>query len=126
MSAHPVISDRDKEKFSQLLSAEQQRLERELADLADKDHRLQNAGEIGVPEDDDANDSDEGTELFLREQDEAIRSSLERDLKNNEIARRKLEEGSYGVCDRCSAQIARIRLEELPSALFCRECAEVI
>ncbi len=126
MSAHPVTSDRDKEKFSQLLSAEQQRLERELADLADKDHRLQNAGEIGVPEDDDANDSDEGTELFLREQDEAIRSSLERDLKNNEIARRKLEEGSYGVCDRCSAQIARIRLEELPSALFCRECAEVI
>ena len=126
MSAHAITSDRDKQKFSLLLDGERERLERELADLAEKDHRQQNAGEIGVPEDDDANDSDEGTELFLREQDEAIRSSLERDLKNNEMARHKLDEGSYGLCDRCGGEIARIRLEALPSALFCIECAEVI
>lgn len=126
MSAHAVTSDRDKQKYSQLLDSERERLERELADLADKDHRGHNAGEIGVPEDDDNNDSDEGTELFLREQDEGIRSSLERDLKNNQMARRKLEEGSYGLCDRCGGEIARIRLEELPSALFCIACAEII
>lgn len=126
MSAHAITTDHDKQKFGDLLQAEQQRLERDLADLADKDHRGHNAGEIGVPEDDDANDADEGTELYLREQDEAIRSSLASDLKNNEMARRKLEEGSYGLCDRCGGEIARVRLEELPSALFCIACAEVI
>jgi RNA polymerase-binding transcription factor DksA len=126
MSAHAIASDRDKQKYGQLLEAERSRLDRELADLAEKDHRQQNAGETGVPQDDDNNDSDEGTELFLREQDEGIRSSLERDLKNNEMARRKLEEGSYGLCDRCGCEIARIRLEELPSALFCKPCAEII
>jgi RNA polymerase-binding transcription factor DksA len=126
MSAHAISSDRDKQKYGQLLDTERARLERELADLADKDHRQQNAGEIGVPEDDDNNDSDEGTELFLREQDEGIRSSLERDLKNNDMARHKLEEGSYGLCDRCGGEIARIRLEAIPSALYCIECAEVI
>jgi RNA polymerase-binding transcription factor DksA len=126
MSAHAITSERDKQKYSQLLDGERARLDRELADLNTKDHRLRNAGELGVPEDDDNNDSDEGTELFLREQDEGIRSSLERDLKNNLMARHKLEEGSYGLCDRCGGEIARIRLEELPSALYCKACAEVI
>lgn len=38
-------------------------------------------------------------------------------------AREKLRDGSYGLCDRCRAEIAADRLEALPWASRCVECA---
>jgi DnaK suppressor protein len=36
----------------------------------------------------------------------------------------KFDEGSYGLCDRCSAEIPSERLEILPWAVLCVRCAE--
>ncbi len=36
----------------------------------------------------------------------------------------KLDEGSYGLCDRCGVEIPPERLEVLPSAVLCVRCAE--
>lgn len=38
-------------------------------------------------------------------------------------AEAKVAEGSYGTCDRCGRAIAPERLEALPWATRCRECA---
>jgi len=41
-----------------------------------------------------------------------------------EIALQRLEEGEYGVCEGCGVEITRRRLQALPWARFCLECAE--
>lgn len=41
-----------------------------------------------------------------------------------EGALQRLEEGEYGVCEGCGADITRRRLQALPWARYCLECAE--
>ena len=68
--------------------------------------------------------ADQATELFLREQDEAILIGLRSQLEQVEAALHKLETDSYGYCDRCGADIGSERLEILPQALYCKTCAD--
>ncbi|MBI4845949.1 MAG: TraR/DksA C4-type zinc finger protein [Candidatus Omnitrophica bacterium] len=39
-------------------------------------------------------------------------------------ALKKIEEGSYGVCEGCSKKIGKERLKAIPYANFCRQCKE--
>lgn len=39
-------------------------------------------------------------------------------------ALRKLNEGTYGMCDECGEEIAPERLRVLPFAIYCRDCQE--
>lgn len=45
-------------------------------------------------------------------------------LEKIELALRKLEEGSYGVCEDCGEEINEARLKALPFAVYCIECKE--
>ncbi|MBF0553579.1 MAG: TraR/DksA family transcriptional regulator [Nitrospirae bacterium] len=47
-------------------------------------------------------------------------------LKLNKIdeALRKLNDGSYGVCDDCGIEISEARLKVMPYAVHCVECKE--
>ena len=45
--------------------------------------------------------------------------SLDAKLRDVERALAKLDEGSYGTCDRCGEAIARERLEAIPWAVRC-------
>ncbi len=40
-----------------------------------------------------------------------------------EMALEKVEEGTYGQCDECSARIPKGRLEMLPESIYCVKCA---
>lgn len=54
-------------------------------------------------------------------------SQLERDrnmILALETALERMEEGTYGVCDRCDEPIALRRLECVPWAVMCRDCQE--
>lgn len=39
-------------------------------------------------------------------------------------ALRKLEEGTYGICEDCGEEIPKERLEVMPFAILCRDCQE--
>lgn len=41
-----------------------------------------------------------------------------------DMALRKLEEGTYGICEECGEEITEERLKILPFAIYCRECQE--
>lgn len=47
-------------------------------------------------------------------------------LKKIEEALRKLEEGTYGICEMCGDEIPEERLKILPFAIYCRDCQEKI
>ena len=46
-------------------------------------------------------------------------------LNKVEAALRRLEEGNYGDCSECGAEIAEARLRALPFAVRCRDCEDV-
>ncbi len=41
-------------------------------------------------------------------------------------AERKLNEGTYGICERCGREIGEKRLKAIPYATHCLECAEEV
>ncbi|HSV31040.1 MAG TPA: TraR/DksA family transcriptional regulator [Atribacteraceae bacterium] len=45
-------------------------------------------------------------------------------LAQTEQALRKIESGTYGICDRCKREIHRGRLRALPYTPLCVECQE--
>jgi RNA polymerase-binding transcription factor DksA len=63
-----------------------------------------------------------GTDAFDRERDLASIASVDEMLGEIEIALRKVEEGTYGVCDACGNPINPARLDALPYAAFCLAC----
>lgn len=54
--------------------------------------------------------------LILQEQRQ------EGELARIQVALERLEEGTYGLCARCGRRISKERLEEVPTAVFCRNC----
>jgi DnaK suppressor protein len=47
-----------------------------------------------------------------------------RTLNEVELALVRMKEGGYGICDHCSSEIPKARLEALPWARLCVHCAE--
>jgi RNA polymerase-binding protein DksA len=75
-------------------------------------------GEVGLDED----FADAGTATFERERDLSIRNNI-RDLID-QITRAigRINEGTYGICERCGRPIDAARLKALPHALLCMDC----
>jgi len=43
-----------------------------------------------------------------------------------DAAIRKLDEGTYGICEECGGKISEERLKVIPFAIYCRDCQEKI
>ncbi|MBI3971338.1 MAG: TraR/DksA C4-type zinc finger protein [Chloroflexi bacterium] len=56
------------------------------------------------------------------ETDELLRRRLERRLAELDRIARRLEQGSYGTCEQCGAEIPEERLAALPDTTLCVAC----
>jgi RNA polymerase-binding transcription factor len=63
------------------------------------------------------------SEAISRRNDIGVGNSLLVTEEKLQRALAKLEEGSYGRCDRCGGPIAPARLEAVPESLLCIDCA---
>jgi DnaK suppressor protein len=63
------------------------------------------------------------SEAVSRLTDVGVGGSLERGMHRTERALAKLDAGTYGECDRCGSVIGRGRLNAMPDAVLCVECA---
>ncbi|MCY0899449.1 MAG: TraR/DksA C4-type zinc finger protein [Firmicutes bacterium] len=72
----------------------------------------------------DNHPGDLGSETFARELDVGLAMGLARHLDRVRRALEKLDEGSYGWCDRCGARISAERLQAMPDALYCLNCQQ--
>jgi RNA polymerase-binding transcription factor DksA len=69
-------------------------------------------------------ESGEGDTLSVeRERDLALSASARQSVEEIERALERMDRGRYGLCERCSKRIAPARLEALPQAALCIECA---
>jgi DnaK suppressor protein len=53
-----------------------------------------------------------------------LRAALQREKLRLEAARTRLQNGTFGVCCQCGADIVPARLRADPGAPFCAECQE--
>jgi RNA polymerase-binding transcription factor DksA len=69
-------------------------------------------------------ESGEGDTLSVeRERDLALSASARQSVDEIERALVRMDRGDYGLCERCGKKIAPARLEALPQAANCIECA---
>ena len=75
----------------------------------------------------DSHQSQDWEELATeREGDEVLESmgvSGQHEIRMIEAALQRIEEGEYGYCAKCGAEIGEDRLDVLPWTPFCRSCA---
>jgi DnaK suppressor protein len=67
----------------------------------------------------DQHPGDVGTVTFDRELEESLQGNTEQLLDRVSRALAKIEEGTYGLCDRCGRPIGEGRLEAVPYATLC-------
>lgn len=72
---------------------------------------------------DDEHDPEGATIAFERSQADHAADSARRRLAAVESALRRVEDGTYGVCEVCGRPIGEGRLEALPAAARCVRCA---
>lgn len=114
----------DVEKFREMLLLEKNRL------LA-KSRRTRNfsedqSDEVSELSDYDNHPADAATETFERAKNLAIDENMVHLVERIDRAIEKIDDGSYGICDRCGREISRERLKVLPHATFCVECQDLV
>lgn len=72
----------------------------------------------------DQHPADLGSELAARQTDFGLQQNIERLLEQVEKALKRIDEGTYGRCERCGRPISKERLEAIPYASTCVDCQE--
>lgn len=72
----------------------------------------------------DNHPGDLGTEVYMKEQDEAFIKNMDKKLDEIDISLEMVEEGRYGKCRNCDKKIDEERLEIIPYVKKCLECSE--
>jgi RNA polymerase-binding protein DksA len=70
----------------------------------------------------DQHPADTATETVDREIDYTLEEQDERLLGEIDAALKRIDEGTYGICVNCGAQISPERLEAMPWATLCIDC----
>jgi RNA polymerase-binding transcription factor DksA len=114
----------DLAKFKKLLEEERARVLDEIEGIQSMDSTASQQDEQGELSAYDEHQADVATETFERERDVALEADAQTILRMVEIALKKIEDGTYGTCERCGKIIPAARLEAIPYTPFCIEDAE--
>lgn len=92
------------------------------ARLADLQGRM-----AGIEAELDSHEAKDWEDLAVeREGDEVLEGiglSAQQESRMIQAALQRIDEGDYGTCAKCGAEIAPARLDALPFTPFCRNCA---
>jgi RNA polymerase-binding protein DksA len=116
------MSALDTENFRELL-LERRRAVVEAIEYLHKENRgslEEETGDLAVGPDQHL--ADIATETVDREIDYTLEEHDERLLSDIDAALGRIEDGTYGVCVNCGAQISPERLEAMPWATMCIDC----
>ena len=109
-----------------------ERLERE------RDAAIRRLRELGISPHLDEDDAPHAGTDTLRDEGDVAQASERQDLSfmtrerlagrvnQLSVALRRLQDGQYGICERCGQRIEPARLRALPEATTCRACQETL
>ncbi len=95
----------------------EQELAQALAEVDELEKRLESKADYGLGKGD--------PNIYEWELNFALRQKAEGKVKSIESALQKIENGTYGLCERCKEAIDPERLKILPHTTLCVKCARV-
>jgi RNA polymerase-binding transcription factor DksA len=116
------MNDQQRQDFHSELQALRQRLQANLTHL--RDDALRTAGDAGdnLSTTPTEHMADRGSDNFTRDLMVGVLQGADAELCDVNLALEKLDNGVYGVCEHCDADIPVIRLKALPFARLCLDC----
>ena len=69
--------------------------------------------------------ADHASEMLDREVDESLEENAELLVRDIDQALRKIDDGTYGKCERCGQDIPEERLDAVPYATLCVSCKQL-
>jgi DnaK suppressor protein len=118
MSQKTMLSKREKDELKERLLAERNDLRGQFEELEQStfsQNQTDLSGEAGFDEE----FADAGTATFERERDLSLVNNVRDLMERIDKALAKIDEGTYGLCDRCGNPIEKARLKALPYANLC-------
>ncbi len=112
------VSKKELDDLRARLVAERKDLEAQYNELEESTfatNQSELTGEMGFDEE----YADAGTATFERERDLSLVNNLRDLMERIDKALAKMDEGTYGLCDRCGRPIEKLRLKALPYANLC-------
>ncbi len=115
------MSSVDVDRFRERLESERQRVRDAIENI-----HSENPGSIGEETEElsfqDNHMGDVATATFDREMASTLEENSTQVLGAIDAALARIEDGTFGVCQRCGQPIAEARLEALPWATLCIDC----
>ena len=105
------------------LEEEQVELREQLTTIEDEAFAVSQSelsGDVGL----DDESADAGTATFEREKDLSIENNVRDLLSKIERALKRIDDGSYGSCERCGKPIEKARIKALPYVDLCIKDAQ--
>lgn len=118
------MTTEETQKFKDRLEKERETLISELKGIAVQDPTNPDNWDVKSPEinDREVDPNKLGDNLEETANNDGITNALEIQLKDVTDAISKIDEGAYGKCEKCDADIEPARLEANPSARTCTAC----
>jgi len=118
MATRAAHTAKDLEEFRASLERERSELQAQLAELEESSFSSSQSdvsGEMAFDEE----YADSGTATFERERDLSLENNIRDLLEKIGKALVRLDDGTYGICERCGKPIEKARLKALPYANLC-------
>jgi len=111
------------DQAKQALENKKIEIEKELEGFADKDPKMKGDYDTKFPDfNAEQNIEDSAMEVTAYENTLPVEHALELKLQDINQALGKIENGTYGLCQKCQKEIDPERLSALPEAKTCAEC----
>jgi len=118
MATRAAIPKKELQELRERLLAERADLTGQYEELEESSfasNQSELTGEMGFDEE----FADAGTATFEREKDLSLVNNLRDLIDRIDKALAKMDDGTYGLCDRCGKPIEKLRLKALPYANLC-------
>jgi DnaK suppressor protein len=112
------------EKIKAVLQEKKASLEKELSSFADESPEAKKDWQARYPQFQGSGLEDAADEVEEYESLLSIEHTLEKKLKDLNSALERIEQGKYGICEKCGAEISSQRLEVCPEASWCSKCIQ--
>jgi RNA polymerase-binding protein DksA len=110
-------------EFKERLEAEKASLLKQLEQIQRKPIGSQEVSKADFPDYGDKEDEN-AAEVATFADNISIESDLRNNLKNVEHALQHIQEGKFGICEKCGKEINVERLKIFPSATLCISCGK--
>jgi RNA polymerase-binding protein DksA len=121
--AEAKLTKKERDDLRARLLDEQQELRAQLAGIEEDTFaatQSEMTGDVGL----DDEMADAGTATFEREKDLSIEQNVRDLLQKIDRALARMEEGTYGICERCGKPIEKARIKALPYVDLCIKDAQ--